>query len=288
MSARSAPGTQTLRSGLRSSLIIRKSGKTAPRLLEDYYQYDPAIQYQPGQNVLTDMAPRYEDGQPRRVLPRPTCQHRTMLKFSQSKLRETTGPPNGETYYRVASYCLDCRWHTDLVVDFRNGSPGCTRPCPNEDFPLHHFRYCPSSANPNTLDRDGQIQQTHMFECSSPFCSATVSFLFRPPRITPSFLSLLTDRQVIRARVEKAVGQDPKRYEGFKQIFPSTVLSNLRTYISDALSTVPEKRRRFNIYNKNFATTLGEDCTPILISLGFSRITEHDEVCRCFPLRKSC
>jgi ubiquitin carboxyl-terminal hydrolase 25/28 len=234
------------------------------------------------------MAPRYEEGLPRRVLTRPLCQHRIMLKFSQSKLRESTGPPNGETYYKVPSYCLDCRWHTDLVVDFRGGDPSCTRPCPNEDFPLHHFRYCPSTANQNTFDREGQNQQTHIFECSSPFCPATASFQVRPPRITPNFLSLLTDRQVIKARFEKAVSQDPNRYEGFKQIFPSTVLSNLRTYIFDALSTTPEKRRRFNVFNKNFATTLGEDCTPILISLGFSRITEHDEVFHSFLWWKPC
>ena len=75
---------------------------------------------------------------------------------------------------------------------------------------------------------------------------------------------------MIKARAEKVMAEDPKRFEGHAIPPPIVVLNNLRTYISNAVQT-PGKSRKILGHNKQFLLSLGESCTDLLEYVGFTR-----------------
>ncbi|KAL8853990.1 MAG: hypothetical protein Q9221_001113 [Calogaya cf. arnoldii] len=66
---------------------------------------------------------------------------------------------------------------------------------------------------------------------------------------------------------------DPARFEGHAVPLPSEVLTNLRTYILNALRV--DKRRTIVAHNKKWLLCLGDPCTELLEYIGFVR--EDDE-----------
>ena len=66
------------------------------------------------------------------------------------------------------------------------------------------------------------------------------------------------------------MSDDPERFEGHAIPPPSQVLSNLRAYISNAM-TKAESRRILGS-NKKWLLSLGDPCADLLEYLGFKRV----------------
>lgn len=82
------------------------------------------------------------------------------------------------------------------------------------------------------------------------------------------WVTQLTDRYVIKTRAEKAMAQDPEKFEGIATPTPSTVVDNLGAYIRNAMYD-PEHSKKINKENKKFATCFGDACSELLEGLGF-------------------
>lgn len=255
-------------------LLIHVShlGKTAPRLLQDLFLYDPCHPPSSGYNLLAELPVPFEKA---RQLPairgKGSCEHRLVLKPNQCLLPELDTRPNPSTVYQLAAYCLECRCHVDVVVLYRGEGAGLM-PCPTEDVPLHHF--LPTSQSNGRLEdgngpRDNFRVQIHRFRCSSPTCCAAVTIQIRPPRLTPEWVALLSDKDAIKERAEKAMGEDPVRFEGHAPPPPVQVLMNLRIYLANAMKD-PDGRRILG-NNKKWMLCLGDACADLLEYLGFTR-----------------
>ncbi|KAL8713864.1 MAG: hypothetical protein Q9220_002009 [cf. Caloplaca sp. 1 TL-2023] len=100
-------------------------------------------------------------------------------------------------------------------------------------------------------------------------CRARLQIEITSPRLRPEWIDLLTNKAIIKARAEKAISSDPDRFEGHAVPLPSEVLTNLRTYISNALKT--EERRVIQAQNKKWLLCLGDSCSELLEHIGFIR-----------------
>ena len=164
----------------------------------------------------------------------------------------------------------------DLLIDFREGS-AFSNPCPTASRPLHHFVHQPNLSKPRqngilAPDPDTGFQwvDEQHFQCSAAECSATLVVWFKPPRLVPDWVKQLTDKFMIKNRAERAMAEDPKRFEGHAVPLPVLVLWNLRLYIWNAVQ-VPEKSRKIPGHNKQFLLSLGESCADLLEYVGFRR-----------------
>lgn len=229
-------------------------------------------------NILTSL-PYFDEEQQRNVPPPPpgiNCKHKWSLKRSQSDLPDDGYEPDSSTVWKIAVYCSKCRSHLDLSMDFREASR-FSKPCPTASRPLHHFIYQPQFSKPRqrgTLAPDPDtgfqwVDEQH-FQCSAAECSARLVVWFKPPRLVPDWVKQLTDKFMIKTRAEKAMAEDPKRFEGHAVPSAINVLSNLRVYIWNAVHT-PGKSRRIPGHNKSFLLSLGETCTDLLEYVGFTR-----------------
>lgn len=160
-------------------------------------------------------------------------------------------------------------------MDFQGGGSDLA-PCPNPEMPLHHFMYKKSLSQPCQPIQSAWWSANFIpwidiqrFECSSPYCSAKVTIRFRPPRLSPAWVSLLTDPEAIKARAQKAISEDPDRLEGIAAPSPVDVLMTLRQYIVNALYT--NEKRKIPGNNKKWVINFGESCRELLEYLGFSR-----------------
>ena len=185
--------------------------------------------------------------------------------------------------WKIAVYCSKCRSHLDLLADFREGG-AFSKPCPSLSRPLHHFRHLPALSKdkkygiraPDADTGFAWVDEQH-FQCSAAECSAKLVIWFKPPRLIPDWVKQLTDKFMIKARAEKAMAEDPIRFEGHAIPLPINVLSNLRVYISNAVQT-PGKSRKIPGHNKPFLLCLGESCTDLLEYIGFTREVMSDDV----------
>ena len=208
-----------------------------------------------------------------------TCRHKYLLKPRQCIIQPLDSRPDTSTFYKVAAFCSDCACHLDLVVDFR-GDGSNRRPCPNNDFPLHHLHYVPTKSRPRTWDGNHWVDH-HYFRCTSPTCNATVAVSITPPRLKEEQVSLLTDQRKIHSRAAREIEKSPTRFgSGLDEVpEPITVLKNLRQYMADALAG---KDRMIPADNRKFLTSLGQECAELLQYLGFeyTESQQEQEVCR--------
>ncbi|KAI9885242.1 MAG: hypothetical protein M1823_002981 [Watsoniomyces obsoletus] len=204
-------------------------GKLAPRLIED-------------------------------LLQSPTCRHKLMLKPDQSALPVIDSRPDTATYYKIASYCMECRSHVTVEVDYRISQP--EDPCPARDRPLHHLQLDQTFSTWPTAEQEDQQQ----YVCPAPACGIVVRTTVRPPRLSSQYLSLLIDPAQIESRVSVELNREPERLKGLAVPEPIVVLKTLRTYLADALKG---GKRRFASSNKIFLTTLGPASNELLQYLGF-------------------
>ncbi|KAF4537610.1 Peptidase C19 ubiquitin carboxyl-terminal hydrolase 2 [Lasiodiplodia theobromae] len=79
-------------------MLPSKPGKTAPRLLEDLYNYDPRQRIRCGRNILTDPPPHFDESKPpMAAVPGGSCRHNLTLK-----------PDHLEDDYIKESYRFQC------------------------------------------------------------------------------------------------------------------------------------------------------------------------------------
>jgi len=211
------------------------------------------------------------DGQFPEIRASGDCLHAYYTKPKQCQLPVLDERPGSSSIYKVASTCTKCRARVEVVIDFRERWEN--RPCPNSDHPLHHLVYSPEKSDP-PQDPGSSIQQwniRHTFICSSPTCSAVVHVRLKPPILTHKWLFLLTDPSLLNQRAEQATSISPERFEGMKPQAPIDVLSNLRTYIVNAIEGVDS--RSIVLHNKRFTLGFGingQPCEELLEALGFT------------------
>jgi ubiquitin carboxyl-terminal hydrolase 25 len=245
------------------------SGKTAPRLIEDIVAFDPG---RSRRDILADV-PKQKPALPERNTSPGNCRHNFMNKPDQSIIPPLDSRPEPGAVYKVASFCADCRCHLLLKVEYR-GKVTEEIPCPSHEFPLHHFRCVSHKPRHRQVSAENLLGEPWMeeriLECSSLVCSAVLTVVLSPPRLTPEFVTLLTDREVIAERVRRAEADGPDReWENSEdQLGPFQVLSWLRQYITDAMHNM--QRKRISVRNKKFACALGDDCRELLEFLGFT------------------
>ncbi|KAI4274420.1 MAG: hypothetical protein LQ337_003955 [Flavoplaca oasis] len=169
-------------------------------------------------------------------------------------------------------------WRTSIImiplsIDFPSGGAS---PCPSEEFPLHHFVYRAEESDPRIksavsakIDPYADWEELLSFQCSTIECSAKLRMQMRSPHLRPEWIDLLTNKDLIKLRAKKAMSEDPARFEGHAVPLPSEVLSNLRTYILNALREVD--RRTISAHNKRWLLCLGDACAELLRYIGFVR-----------------
>ncbi|KAI4097115.1 MAG: hypothetical protein LQ344_000524 [Seirophora lacunosa] len=255
-------------------MIELKGGKTAPLLLDDLSSYDPRRPTAALFNHLVSLPRQHENGGvPSIPWYRAQCKHKWAIKDSQCNLPLIIGRPDPNVVSTVAAFCEHCRCHLDLSVDFRGGG---TDFCPSEASPLHHFRYQPELSRlrykPENGSKSDNLQDWEdltWFQCSSIDCSAKLKIRIRSPRLRPEWVNLLTDQSLIKSRSESAISDDPARFEGIAVPQPCDVLSNLRTYIMNALKDPSPRNIQAN--NKRWLLCLGDPCSELLEYIGFRR-----------------
>ncbi|CAK3972077.1 Ubiquitin carboxyl-terminal hydrolase 2 [Lecanosticta acicola] len=233
-------------------------GKTAPKLVQDFLLFDPLRTAQ-GQNYLTDFSPTVGDG-PQLAPVIGSCKHEYRTKHEQSVLPPLDLRPDGGSEYKCAVICKKCRIHADVHIHFASAS----NPCPNHDYPLHHFQRV------HAEDYQSTNRLSYVWQCSGPACGAQLRITFRMPRISPQQKVMLTDTELLKRRYEAVMKEDTNR-DNVRRATPVESLTRLRKYIKDSLDP-KHTRRTFSAYNKRFMEAFGvygRDCADILNELGF-------------------
>lgn len=237
---------------------VHGPGKTAPKLLADFLQFDPQ-KNNVGGNILTNHPPPVGDGPP----PSPhkdACKHEYTVKTNQSVTPPLDSRPDASSQYKLAVVCKRCRLHADIRVSYQQS----TDPCPNSDNPLHHFQRA------SVLDETSSTHIRFGWQCSSSTCQALLTTTFKLPKIGNVEKNLLTDTSKLRDRFDAVMQEDPER-EGIRLATPVDALTRLRKYIRDALNPQHDKRV-FPANNKRFMEAYGlygRDCRQMLETLGF-------------------
>ena len=253
------------------------TGKTAPRLLQDLLTYDPRREERAGRNLLTSAPPEHNssrEGIP--AVPRGNCRHTLVRKDEQCLLPEVDKKPGRDTVYKVASYCPQCRYHVDVIVDFKGpGFPDGICGKQNFGYPLHHFVCDENSSTDSNGLRSQQALKTFSFRCTSDACPTTVRMDFKPPRFTEHDQELMMNKAQLRRRFEKSKELIGER-EGETMSRPVDAPDFLDTFLKDSLNPAPGKSR-VPLLNRKFAKTFWRDCDPILKRLGFEHAIEVGE-----------
>ncbi|KAK1063912.1 ubiquitin-specific protease ubp2 [Friedmanniomyces endolithicus] len=237
-------------------------GKTAPKLCDDFLDFDPSNAARSA-NLLADHSPLVGEGQ-HLSYKIGSCRHDYTTKHSQSVTPPLDFRPDGTTRYKLAAVCKKCRLHAAVSIDYRRA----TNPCPNGEYPLHHFQRLPDE------DVTSQTQILYAWQCSAPQCQAHLQIAYRQPRLSDADRDLLTNTDRLKRRYEAAVQEDPNR-DGMRQATPIDALGRLRKYIKDSLNPA-HNRRTFPAANKRFMEAFGvqrHDCMELLQRLGF----QYDE-----------
>ncbi|KAH7393973.1 ubiquitin C-terminal hydrolase-like protein [Phaeosphaeria sp. MPI-PUGE-AT-0046c] len=252
-------------------------GKTAPRLLQDLLTYDARYEERAGRNLLTSAPPQHDPSRPpAAAVPHRNCRHALVTKDEQSLLPSPQEEPTQSTVYKVASYCSQCRWHIDVVVDFRNGST-YSRTCKKGDteYFLHHFVYEEEPEGNATFGLGNQLApRSYIFCCSAPQCPVKARVHMKPPRLSDQDIETLTNQAQLRRRWEAAKQKGGERADNTmaRRVDGPDFLN---TYLQDSLNPVQGKAR-IPLLNKKFLKTFGSDCDSILTRLGFTSEWEED------------
>ncbi|KAF2849315.1 ubiquitin C-terminal hydrolase-like protein [Plenodomus tracheiphilus IPT5] len=254
-------------------------GKTSPRLLQDLLTYDARYEERAGRNLLTTAPPPHDPERPPvAAVPYRNCRHVLHTKSEQSQLPRAGQPLDETTVHKVASYCKKCRWHFDVVVDFRTEAGHVHRACKrgNEDYALHHFLYeGEDDSNAFHALASRQRPRTYRFRCSAPPCRVNLSISIKPPRFSEHDIETLTNQAQLRQRWERA-----KQLAGDRA---DAVMARrvdapdyLNTYLNDSLNPAKGKAR-IPLLNRKFLKTFGKDCDSILKGLGFTNNLEEED-----------
>jgi ubiquitin carboxyl-terminal hydrolase 25/28 len=227
---------------------------------------------------LTSPPPQHDNSKPGvPAVPARNCRHALLNKTEQSQLPVPGDDPDHTTVYKVASYCSLCRWHIDVIVDFRNDGSR-NKPCKkgDEEYMLHHFLFegdGTESHSTNGLGSD-KAPRSYTFRCSAPPCPAVVHIRMRPPHLSDTDIETLTNQAQLRKRWEyaKQVAGDRADPDMARRVDGPDYLN---TYLTDALNPVKGKSR-IPLLNRKFLKTFGRDCDSILLHLGWTTQQEEE------------
>lgn len=266
-----------------AKLADLNKGKTAPRLLQDILDYDPA--HLPGtrRNLLSEVPPVYPEhySGPLDFISQRACRHYYVTKINQSALdqRSTDGAS------KVSAVCAKCRYHVQVIVAHTNGSNQQDQTFPGH---VHHFVYRSGGqiGDGEEVTTKGQIAETFSYQCSFLTCSVEASVRVVSPILGPEMLQVLTDPERLRERVDEAVVSHPSRLKDVARPQVINVLENLRTYVSNALHG-SSMSRSISAVNKKFMICFGvegEPCRDLLEFLEFTfKVRDpHSAMRTCF------
>jgi ubiquitin carboxyl-terminal hydrolase 25/28 len=139
---------------------------------------------------------------------------------------------------------------------------------------LHHFRYVRTKTRAEfdkekNNEKYDNFKEIHTFACSSPACPAVVDIRISPPRLNKERLTSLWDTSLLIRRGQKAIKEQPERYQGTRPLAPVEVLNVLRTYLVDALNKHPAEKKRIAVRNKRFLLAFSDECDDIFEYLEF-------------------
>ncbi|KAF4556212.1 Ubiquitin carboxyl-terminal hydrolase-like protein 8 [Elsinoe fawcettii] len=244
-----------------------KPGKTAPRLLHDATLLDVhhASRYF---DILSDPAPFHYPGKDHApARPAQACDHNYALNLSRTKVPVKDYRPAAGDEFWLQAVCRKCRAH--IHIDLKYSASG-RRPCPNHDYPLHHF-----------IRQRASTGVEYAFQCSSPDCGAVVNFRYSPRHISDEDIDLIADPTRLRKRYDAAIEQHGI-HRGF--ILPTEVstLWKLRRYVRDSLK--PDGiDKRVPLENKRYLESFANDCDEIFERLGFRKEIEDDDAVWALP-----
>lgn len=258
-------------------------GKTAPRLIQDLFLYDPQIPPAWGSHVLTEPPPQYF---PPKKSQKPYygqgCRHEYVTKKMQSGLPPMDHRPTFGTTYSVGAVCCKCRTHVSIELDFSDKKGN--NPCPNKQYPLHHFIYQWSKSHSavDTSKPQSQWKETQTFKCSSPSCGAELTINFKDPVLSHQEVELLTSEKLLQQRITEAKKIFPEIFKDTKKYSPLDVLNDLQLYITNCL-----EGHESRALGKRYITSFGVEARAfkgLLESLGFvfqpSGKEDVSEMCR--------
>ena len=180
------------------------------------------------------------------------CQHDYKLNRARSTFPSQDERPDTSTEWQVSAVCFRCRCHLDLKIGFSQSE----FPCPNSNFPLHHFIPTGSS------NRDGRF--VARYGCSAQYCRATLVLNIQSAILQPADIALLTDRNALKVRFKTT----KESHATAEEITPKQALETFRSYVRDSVDNSSEAKR-IPAKNKRFMGALGEDARDLLIRLGF-------------------
>ncbi|KAJ5972050.1 uncharacterized protein N7479_001968 [Penicillium vulpinum] len=252
----------------------QKAGKTAPRLIEDVQLYDPAHDPDTGRNLLSETPPIYPEGYngPPGFISPEACRHQYVLKEDQTFMSEPEHRRRPGTSSKVSAICTKCRYHLQVVVNYTSHMSMLGQ---NQGKHLHHLVYQSGRQKNGLLSPEnttkGQVVETYHYQCSYISCSAMVSLRILSPILSPAFIHLMTDKELLRKRAEEAIASYPESMEGMGDPQPFNVLDNLRLYITNALRN-PQRSKPISSVNKRFMHSFGVEgaaCRELLEFLEF-------------------
>lgn len=82
-------------------------------------------------------------------------------------------------------------------------------------------------------------------------------------------MSAVWDPAKVYKRGQKAIQDQPERYQDQRPQYPAEVLFLLRTYLFDALSKSPTEKKRINDRNKKFLLAFSDECDNLFEYLDF-------------------
>ncbi|KAI9038196.1 ubiquitin-specific protease UBP2 [Aspergillus affinis] len=252
---------------------FQRSGKTAPRLVQDIHDYDFIHPPSTGRNLLRDIPPVYPehcDGEVE-YISASACRHQYVTKPAQSFLQAgATSPP------KVSAVCLKCRCHLQVIVNLTSAL-GHTHQDPDH---VHHLVYKSGrqvgGPSPEEITPKGQTAETYRYECSYLTCSIAVSVRIASPILNEDWTQLLTDPEVLQKRASEAMATYPDRMEGMAVPDPLTVLLTLQAYMANALND-GQRSKSISSVNKRFMNCFGIEGRPCKELLEFLEFSAKNE-----------
>lgn len=246
------------------TILLSISGKTAPRLVCDIHLYDPSHRPVTDRNLLSEVPPVVESGYhgPPDYISSKACHHKYMTKVNQNTLSTTPS--------KLFAICAKCRHHLQVTV---SNSDTVGQPGQGITNHIHHLVYQSGQFGKDACEvtAKGQSVEVFHYECSYFTCSTRVSVSVASPLLSEYWVWILMDKGLQQARTEDAIAEYPDLL-GVGQPPAIEVLTNLRTYISNALRN-RQRSRPIPAVNKRFMTCFGakgQPCRRILEFLEFT------------------
>ncbi|KAL4908121.1 hypothetical protein BDW74DRAFT_146881 [Aspergillus multicolor] len=251
-----------------------RPGKTAPRLIRDIIDYDPAHPPETGRNLLAEVPPVYPEHYqgPLQFISPSACSHSYVTKPHQT-IRSPQGEHRASSgiVTKISAICSKCRCHLQLEQRMDAGARA------GQSFGhIHHFiwywgKYRGGQREAQVTSK-GQVVESFRYECSDPYCRYQITVQVASPLLSDHWVRLLTDTGLLKKRADEALAYDPERLEGMACPQPITVLLNLRAYIDNALYKT-QQSKSISAVNKRFMMSFGvngEPCRDLFEFLGFT------------------